>query len=327
MDELRYRTAERALWSSVGCTPTEHRVHLPANDVTVRVQEVGSGPTVLFLHGGPNSGSTWAPVVGHLDGLRCLLVDRPGTGLSDPLPRPLTVDRIAPFADGFVADVLDAVGVDRAHLVGSSFGGYLALRSAAAHPDRVDRMVQMACPAFAPGMRMPPFMRLIALRAGRWLLRALPPTERAGRSTLRQLGHGSSLDAGRISQPFMDWYLALQRHTDTMAHEVAMIASAARWRGFDERLTLRAEELAAVAAPTAFLWGADDTFGGAEVATEVVEAMADAMLSLVPESGHLPWIDDPAAAAAFVTAHLAAVEPYGSVPPVTRRPSPRRIPG
>jgi 2-hydroxy-6-oxonona-2,4-dienedioate hydrolase len=304
MDELRYRAAERTLWGSVGCTPVEHRVHLRANDVTVRVQEVGEGPTVLFLHGGPNSGSTWAPLVGHLEGLRCLLVDRPGTGLSDPLPQPLTADRAGSFADGFVADVLDGLAIDRVHLVASSFGGYLALRSAAAHPDRVDRMVQMACPAFAPGMRTPPFMRLLSLRAGRWLLGTLPPTERAGRSIMRQIGHGASLDADRIPPPFLDWYLALQRHTDTMEHEVAMIASAVRWRGFDERLTMSAADLAAVTAPTAFLWGADDTFGGAEVAEPLVAAMPDATLELVPDSGHLPWLDDPARAAGFVSGHL-----------------------
>jgi 2-hydroxy-6-oxonona-2,4-dienedioate hydrolase len=162
----------------------------------------------------------------------------------------------------------------------------------------------MACPAFAPGMRTPPFMRMISLRAGRWLLRTLPPSERAGRSTMRQIGHGASLDAGRIPQPFLDWYLALQRHTDTMANEVAMIASAVRWRGFDERLTLRPAELAAVTTPTAFLWGADDTFGGVEVAEPLAAAMPDATVELVPDSGHLPWLDDPARAAAFVTGHL-----------------------
>jgi 2-hydroxy-6-oxonona-2,4-dienedioate hydrolase len=305
MDELRYRAAEQALWASVGRTPVEHRVHLPANDVTVRVQEVGEGPPVLLLHGGPNSGSTWAPLVGHLDGFRCLLVDRPGTGLSDPLPRPLTAEWAEPFADGFVGDVLDALALDRVHLVASSFGGYLALRSAAATPDRVDRMVQMACPAFAPGMGTPPFMRVMGLRAGRWLLGALPPSAAAGRATLRQIGHGASLADGRISQPFLDWYLALQRHTDTMEHEVAMIASAVRWRGFDDRLTLRPEVLAAVTAPTAFLWGVDDTFGGADVAEALVAALPDATLEMVPDSGHLPWLDDPARAAAFVAGHLA----------------------
>jgi 2-hydroxy-6-oxonona-2,4-dienedioate hydrolase len=307
MEELRYRAAEQALWNSVGRTPTEHRVHLSRNDVPVRIQEVGTGPAVLFLHGGPNSGSTWAPLVSHLDGLRCLLVDRPGTGLSGPLPRPLTVTTAATFADGFVADVLDALAIERAHVVASSFGGYLALRSAAASPERVDRMVQMACPAFAPGMLTPPFMRLLSLRAWRWWLGILPPTEGAARAIFRQIGHGASLDADLIAPELFDWYLALQRHTDTMKHEVAMIASAVRWRrGFDAGLTLRADELASITTPTAFLWGADDTFGGREVAEALVAAMPDATLELVPDSGHLPWLDDPTRAARFVADHLAA---------------------
>jgi 2-hydroxy-6-oxonona-2,4-dienedioate hydrolase len=305
MEELRYRAAEQALWNSVGRTPTEHRVHLSRNDVHVRIQEVGTGPAVVFLHGGPNSGSTWAPLVGHLDGLRCLLVDRPGTGLSEPLPRPVTAATAATFADGFVADVLDALGIEQAHVVGSSFGGYLALRSAAAHPHRIDRMVQMACPAFVPGMRTPPFMRLLSLRAWRWLLGTLPPTEGAARAVFRQIGHGASLDADLIAPELFDWYLALQRHTDTMEHEIAMIASAVRWRGFDEELTLHADELAAITTPTAFLWGTDDTFGGREVAETVVAAMPDATLEMVADSGHLPWLDDPVRAAGFVAEHLA----------------------
>ncbi len=42
---------------------------------------------MLFLHGGPGAaGSAWAPLAAKLPNHRCLLVDRPGTGLSDPHP-------------------------------------------------------------------------------------------------------------------------------------------------------------------------------------------------------------------------------------------------
>jgi hypothetical protein len=58
MDEARYREAEQRLWGSIGATPTEHRVHLERNDVTVRLQEVGEGPVVIFLHGANTSGSS-----------------------------------------------------------------------------------------------------------------------------------------------------------------------------------------------------------------------------------------------------------------------------
>jgi pimeloyl-ACP methyl ester carboxylesterase len=85
MNEARYREAERRLWASVGVTPTEQRVRLERTGLTVRVQEVGQGLAVVLVHGASNSGTSWAGLVAGLDGFRCLLLDRPGCGLSDPL--------------------------------------------------------------------------------------------------------------------------------------------------------------------------------------------------------------------------------------------------
>jgi hypothetical protein len=150
MNEIAYRQAEDQLFTSVGLTPTEQRIHLPQLDVDVRVQEVGDGVPVLFIHGGPNSGSTWLSLAARTHGLRCLLLDRPGTGLSAPLPDPVGPHNLAQYGSVLAVDVLDALGVDVAHLVVSSFGGYVGLQSAAAQPERFGRMVQMACPAFAP---------------------------------------------------------------------------------------------------------------------------------------------------------------------------------
>lgn len=304
MDERRYREAEQRLFAHEGVAPTERRVHLGRLDVDVRVQEVGEGAPALFIHGGPNSGSTWMNVVGRTSGLRCLVLDRPGTGLSDPLPDPVRPHNLRRYAEALVVDVLDALGIERAHLVVSSFGGMVALYSAAAHPERVDRMVQMACPAMAPGQRSPAFMRLIMTPGVGRLLSVLPPNPRAARMTLRQIGHGASLDAGRISDVFTDWYVALQRHTDTMRHESEMIASAGGPRGFDASLTIPDDVLAGVTAPTHFLWGEDDTFGGRDVAERLVATMPDAALEMLPASGHLPWLDDPDHAARVVTGHL-----------------------
>ena len=148
MNEAKYREAEQHLWTSVGASPQERFVTLPRIGVKVRVQEVGEGAPVLFIHGGPNSGSTWVPLVEHFAGYRCLLVDRPGTGLSDPYT--VTRDNLAKYGDAFVGDVLAALEVASAHVVASSFGGMLALRSAAAEPQYFRRMVQMAAPALAP---------------------------------------------------------------------------------------------------------------------------------------------------------------------------------
>ena len=84
-NETRYRQAEERLWQSFGLRPTEQRVRLARIGVTVRVQEIGQGPPILFVHGGSICGTSWAPLVARLSGFRCLLLDRPGCGLSDPL--------------------------------------------------------------------------------------------------------------------------------------------------------------------------------------------------------------------------------------------------
>ncbi|MDH3247867.1 MAG: alpha/beta hydrolase [Acidimicrobiia bacterium] len=302
MNEVEYRRAETRLWDAVGVTPTESFVTMPRLGVKVRVQEVGEGEPVLFVHGGPNAGSTWAPMIEHLDGVRALLVDRPGTGLSEPYE--VGPENLAHYGRVFAGDVLDGLGIESADVVASSFGGMLSLYSAAAEPERFKRMVQMACPAMAPGQLVPPFMRLMTVGLVRRLLAVLPPNERAGDSILRQIGHGASLDAERIPQIFKDWYLALQEHTDTMKHDGDMIGRLGTISGFPNSLTIPDEVLSAVEAPTLFLWGADDGFGGPDVARDVVARMPAAELVMMPDSGHLPWLDDPRFAAQATMAFL-----------------------
>src|SRR4051794_3115444 len=264
MDEQRYREAERALWVAQGVTPTERRVRLSRAGAMVRVQEVGEGPPVLFVHGGPNSGSTWAPMIGGMAGsrYRCLIVDRPGTGLSEPMrgggPTPASLPG---YADNAVAEQLDALEIERAHVVASSFGGYLALRSAAAHPERIDRMVQMGCPAFVPGMRTPAFMRMLMVGAARRMMNVFPPNPRVGRMMMKQVGHGESMKAGLIPEVVHDWSFALQRDTDTMKNDGEMIGRMGSLRGLDPTLMLDDGVLGAVRAPTLFIWGDNDPFG------------------------------------------------------------------
>lgn len=317
MNEAKYRAAENRLWESVGVQPEERFVTLTRLGVSVRVQEVGTGEPVLFIHGGPNSGSTWAPMIEHMNGYQCLIVDRPGTGLSDPYP----VDRtnLAAYGSVFVGDVLTGLGLETAHVVASSFGGYLAIQSAAAEPVRFERMVQMACPALAPGSLTPPFMKAMGFGLVRRILGVLPPNQRANDSIMRQIGHGATLDAGGFSPVFDDWYLALQKNTDTMEHDGNLIGSLVSVRGFDPAMAISDEVLRAVETPTLFLWGADDGFGREDVARDVVGRMSNAALVMMPDSGHLPWMDDPRYTAQATTAFLDSEDTIARVPTTLER--------
>jgi pimeloyl-ACP methyl ester carboxylesterase len=258
MNENKYREAEQAFWATTGLSPTEHMVRLPRIGTRVRVQQVGEGPDVLFVHGGPNTGSTWLPLVEHLNGFRCWLLDRPGTGLSERY-RP-TQDNFVPFFEHLIGDTLDGLQLDRAHIVASSLGGYAALRSLSVEPHRADRMVQMACPALLPGQQLPDFMKAITKPFLRKIIARLPPSEKASLSILRQIGHGASIDAGTLPQAHGDWYTAMQRHTDTMRNDFDGIHLIGRSDNLS-RFELSEEVLARVTTPTHFIWGADDTFG------------------------------------------------------------------
>lgn len=305
MDEAKYREAEKHLWSVVGLQPSERMISLAGSGTRVRVQEVGEGPNIVFLHGAPNSGSTWAVLSKSLPGFRCILVDRPGTGLSEKASF-TSIEAFTGFADRFVADLLDGLGIERTFIVASSLGGFLALRSAAHSPERFDKMVQMACPAMVPGMATPMFMRAMMVGPLRVLIGKLPPNDKANRSIMRQIGHGKSLDKGLIPQDFMDWYLALMRYTDTSRNDGDLIGMGGGFRGFRPEMTLSEDLLRSVETPTHFIWGSDDAFGDEAVARNLVGLLADATLEMLPDAGHLPWLDDPEGVAKATTSFLDA---------------------
>jgi pimeloyl-ACP methyl ester carboxylesterase len=293
MNEARYREAERRLWESVGVTPAEQQLRLERTGVTVRVQEVGEGPAVVFVHGASNSGVSWAPLAARLDGFRCVLLDRPGCGLNEPLPNTLDdPERLCAYGDALIVDVLDALGLDHAHVVATSFGGYFALRAAAAHPDRVDRVVEFGWTVGARTGAVPLMLRLGSMPTFGRLIGMVPPTERAVRAMLGSIGLRQALVTGRFSQQMVDTYLSLLRDTDTMRNELRAGPHAFRLRGFNKSVLLPASLLGTIHTPTYFLWGEEDPMGDAEIAREFVAHIPDAELEIMAGAGHAVWVDD-----------------------------------
>lgn len=80
--------------------PVEHRVDLARLGINVRVMEVGEGPPAVFIHGATVAGPSWADLAARLPGVRCLLVDRPGCGRSEPLREPGDFDSWVEAAGG-----------------------------------------------------------------------------------------------------------------------------------------------------------------------------------------------------------------------------------
>ena len=290
--EARYRAAEARLWASLGASPTERRLHLPRFGLTVRTQEVGEGPPVVFIPGAQTAGISWAGTAARLTGFRCILLDRPGTGLSEALRPPPTARSLPGLADELLVDVLDALHLESAHVVATSLGGYVALRTAAAHPDRIGRLVEVGWPLGAPSSTLPLPMRLAGVSGLGRLMAAVPATRRSMGWLFRRMGHASNLDAGRITPQELDMYVAVARDSDTIRHELGRASSfVSPIRGL-RALVLPDELLARVAAPTLFIWGEHDGFGDLDVARWLIERLPDARLVVVAGAGHTPWLDD-----------------------------------
>ena len=115
-----------------------------ADGVELAVLDEGEGPTVLLLHGFPDSSALWRRQVPALvgAGYRAIAPDLRGFGESE---RPEAVQEYAITRS--VADmvaVLDLLGVERAHVVGHDFGAAVAWVLAMLHPERVDRLVVLS---------------------------------------------------------------------------------------------------------------------------------------------------------------------------------------
>jgi pimeloyl-ACP methyl ester carboxylesterase len=304
--ETRYRAAEEDLWSSLGVTLSERRVRLAGIGTEVRVQELGAGQPVLFIHGASTCGTSWADLAALLPDVHCLLLDRPGTGLSDPLDPPIrSVADLAALADTLVVDVLDGLGVDSADLVTTSFGGFFGFRAALAAPDRVRRIVEFGWSAGAQLGRVPLALRLGGTPPLGRLLSYLPTNDATVRRLFRGIGLREAVDAGRVSTEAIRAYGALLRETDTIRNEVEIggcFLSPAR-RG-DPRLVLSEADRGRISAPVRFVWGEGDPFGGPEIGREFAAAFPNATLEFLPGVGHAPWMDDAEEAAREVRAFL-----------------------
>ena len=116
--------------------------------------DVGEGPAVLMLHGSGAGVSGWANWRGIIPVLsqefRVIAPDLVGFGYTET-PDDLEFAIFDTWIDQIVA-LLDALGIERTHLVGNSFGGGLSLHLATRHPELVDRVVLMGAGGVAQPM-------------------------------------------------------------------------------------------------------------------------------------------------------------------------------
>ena len=122
---------------------------IEANGLQFYVRDEGSGTPVILLHGFPDTGDVWRKQVPALvqHGFRAIVPDMRGRGRSGK-PEAVSDYRLSSIVRD-VAGILDALRIERAHVVGHDWGAGVAWLVAALAPDRVDRLVAIS--VGAPG--------------------------------------------------------------------------------------------------------------------------------------------------------------------------------
>src|SRR5688572_16903227 len=113
--------------------PSEQTAHPPAH-----LERRGSGPPVLLLHGWGASSALFQSTMAGLEHAFALVApDFPGFGATPPPPRAWSVGDYT----AWTVRLLDALALDRVHVIGHSFGGRVAIKLASTYPERVDKQV------------------------------------------------------------------------------------------------------------------------------------------------------------------------------------------
>ena len=244
----------------------------------LHVRDTGprQAPAVVLLHGFGSSLQTWDAWAGDLErDHRVIRYDLPGFGLTGRDPaRDYTDER----GISILLGLLDRLGVMRASVVGNSMGGRIAWRFAAAHPERLDKLVLISPDGFASqgvpygsAQHVPLMMRALPYVLPSFLLRA----------SLAPAYADPTMMTEALYTRYRDMMLApgvRQAIVDRMGQQVLL----------DPAPLLRT-----IAAPTLLIWGEKDAMIPFANSADYLATLPHARLRALPGVGHLPQEEAP----------------------------------
>jgi pimeloyl-ACP methyl ester carboxylesterase len=265
----------------------EDMVEVAGTWLHVRDSGPKNAPAVILIHGFGASLHTWELWAAALSAdRRVIRFDLPGSGLSSP-------DPTGNYSDARTLEVLLALmaqlGVERASLVGNSIGGRIAWTFAAAHPDRIDKLVLISPDGFAsPGFEYgkPP---------------EVPATVKLMRYVLpRPLLRMSLVPA--YANPAVLTDALTTRYYELMLGPGSRDALIARME--QTVLVDPIPELKKITAPTLIVWGEKDALIPFSNSADYMKAIPSAKLVALPGMGHLPHEEAPEQTIGVVRAFL-----------------------
>ena len=254
--------------------------------VSTRYLTAGEGAPLLLLHGVGDNALDWRWVMPTLARDHQIYApDLPGSGGS---AKP-TADRYSPeFFERFVGAFLDALGAERAAVVGNSAGALAGLRFALSEPERVTALGLVASAGL--GRKVSPALRSLSLPGyGRM---AVAWGRRRPGAAQRALGRSALLFAHPWSIP-REWLkeqYRLARLPGFLKAQFATVRAQVGIRGQREVLLDRLPDLQT---PTLVVWGERDRVLPPSQAHEAITRLPNGSLELIPNCGHLPQVEHP----------------------------------
>jgi len=249
--------------------------------VTLHAEETGAGEPLVFIHEFAGDHRSWEPQVRHFSaGYRCVTYAARGYPPSD-VPTDLEAYSQARAVTDAIA-VLDGLGIDRAHLVGLSMGGFTALHLVLGYPDRVSSAVVAGA-----GYGAQP-ERADAFRAESMITAAAFAAEGAAKVAERYaVGPARVQFQNKNPRGWAEFAAALAGHSS--------LGSALTMRGVQAaRPSLYAltDELAKVRTPVLVVTGDEDE-GCLEPALMLKRTIPTAGLAVLPRTGHTANLEEP----------------------------------
>jgi len=222
--------------------------------------EMGEGPVALFVHGVPLNGYHWRHVIEKVrHRRRCIAIDLMGLGYTEIAP---AQDVSFAAQARMIAEVMDALGIERIDLVGNDSGGAIAQIFAATWPDRLNSLVLTNCDVH-DGWPPPQVLPIMERSRNGTLAEIFRPLiERPDLARERYL-RGESVplfrsyaDPGILTDEIIRLYLQ-----PLLSSQQRIEAFQRYWLGFDNAQTIAIEPaLRRLNVPTLIVWGLEDIF-------------------------------------------------------------------
>ncbi|WP_406005768.1 alpha/beta fold hydrolase [Streptomyces sp. NBC_00637] len=253
----------------------------------------GEGPALVLVHGIGDSSRTWADLIPGLARTHTVIApDLLGHGASD---KPRADYSVAAYANG-LRDLLSALGVESATLVGHSLGGGVAMQFAYQFPERTERLVLVS--AGGVGREVNPALRLVSLPGAHLALSALRlPGARFQVGLAVALMKLLDTDLGQDAPDLLHLVDALPDETARNAF-IRTLRAVVDWRG--QVVTMLDRCYLTAGMPTMLLWGDRDSVVPVRHAYGAHAAMPGSRLEIFEGAGHFPFHSDPARFRALV---------------------------